>query len=268
MLKHFDSLEAFIDYACRDSDVDTDNRSSRIVSTSNYLGTRTFSEALDLALYGWTEGRDRAAQLANRIVESVTGSHGVASRWRSQTGVTGSRPHVPNAIAGKPNSMIRYTRQPVAHPIVSVVLNLGASGDITGEEMISRGAATAALVDVLEATGRRCEVIGVSRVSSSTDYRDTLEYRITLKRAQDALDADVMAFALSNPAMLRRLVFSARETEDTTTRKRIGIPGGYGQPQDTDDRGDVYVPAMKYGQRYGDTWVQQQLRSQGVEIGE
>ena len=211
-----------------------DSAGSRCAGSAWY-GTDSFDNAFDRATQGSPEDRAtiattlEAAQVATVTVAAPTLMYDVA----------GYRPHVARAIAGEPCCMIRRgADHNVTRPVFRLLVNFGASNDITGQRRVNRGAAIAAAVDAIEAAGTRVEIEAVMRAISSSGEKHSHETRIMLKQASDPMDIDALAFALVNPAVHRRFVFSLREGASFFWES-------YGSPQDViPESGQVYLPLM------------------------
>jgi len=156
-----------------------------------------------------------------------------------------------------------------------VVVNLSASSCIDAPELVRRGAAVAALVAVLEATGAAVEVVVCAVIGAPGNSRRTCDISLTLKQASDALDLDRLALVAVHPAGLRRLWFRLWEsllTDEQRDAYDVRLDGGYGQPVDrpADEQGDVYSPAMSrtagaFATDAGaEAWVADQLRKLGA----
>jgi len=98
--------------------------------------------------------------------------------------------------------------------VVSVWVHVSGGADISQDVFAARGAAALALIDALENAGFRAEVTMTGR--SVTDER-IFDFRAIIKRAEDSLDLDRMAFCLMSPAVQRRLLFRLREKSDAPT---------------------------------------------------
>jgi hypothetical protein len=121
-------------------------------------------------------------------------------------------------------------------PPIDIVVSGCASYKVSAEQICNKGAAILAAIDVLEQRGCAVSVraeftSGETTQGSSIPYR--LSYTVTLKRPGDVLDVDAMAFALMHPAMLRRVIFAAKEHSPAMYRKVLGIDvdGSYGRVQ-------------------------------------
>jgi hypothetical protein len=200
-------------------------------------GTATFAEAVDLARHGWPQGRQlisdalaivfpERAQLPERV-------HDVA----------GAYPDVPRAVAGDPMSMINLRPSSrAARPVVRVDYSRSAPSIVPAAAIINRGAALLGAVDALESAGYSVEL---RLVFKNTSLAAPLAFHsaVTIKDAGAPLDIDRAAFALINPAVLRRLAFAIREQHGELERN--GGFNSYGVADSTpldSERDTVFVP--------------------------
>jgi hypothetical protein len=149
------------------------------------------------------------------------------------------------------------------------IANIVASAGVSPQVIMIRGAAICALVEALEMSGRRAEVIMACGVRNGAN---TYSITVPVKEPDQPLDMDRLAFMLCHPAVLRRFVFSLMETESATVRRELSVPGCYGHAADTDTEGDVVVgradwsnPAWRSVEGARE-WVLNALREQGVML--
>jgi hypothetical protein len=213
-------------------------QSSRKEGDSYWSGTATFGEAKDLALRGWEEGVARVRPLAEAIFAHVADK--VFVRQPDWT-YAGGAVNVGRFVAGHPMAFNTWTNEPRTadgSKIIRIVYNTGASARVDAATMFNRGAAAIALVDALGRSGRRVQVDVVSRVRNSDGTR-TMTIWGRLKEAGDPLNLNVLAFALCNAAMHRRIMFGIRETFPFAARQGI-VPGNYGSSMDVATDAAIY----------------------------
>lgn len=213
--------------------------SSRSCDDNDWAGA-SWNEALRLAREGWSEGRanlTRELDAANILNLSAT--------IRVETlDVAGSYPLVPAAVAGDPLNMFTHGLELAkSRPIFRFILNIATSGIVPMSTVVNRGAAVLSWVDKLESDGARCEIVVVR--SSYNGARHGAPQHcllwVPVKRADEPLDVDRMAFVLTHPAMLRRLAFAAMERH----RELSHFANGYGQPSE-DIPNNLKIPHSIY----------------------
>lgn len=216
--------------------------SRRPASQTEDVGGVSYEEALEMARHGWREGRESVSRLSSDITHKI--GHAIKVPSLSYD-VVGDTPDVGAFIAGVPEHMMSIEDGPGAGRIVKLVVAIGASGGISAKEITARGSVAVALVDALESAGIRCEIVAAkcTRMLHNTKWQGY----ITLKRPEEPLNIDRVAFALAHAAFFRRLIWNAYEI----TPDEVGIKvdrAGYGHTDDVpqSEHGDIYMPAITY----------------------
>lgn len=222
---------------------------------------------------GWPDGVGRVKRFSERLISALASKVALPEYYPE---VTGEFFDVGVLMSGEPEHWYQREDSPTtidqAGRIYRVVLNLGASALIDADCLARRGAAAAAVVQLLELSGRTCELIAVG---TSVRGEKGLAVSVTLKAANDSLDLDRLALVAIHPAGLRRLWFRLFEQLATDAeRDALGMRegGGYGAPRDVAEaeRGDIYSPAMfcepgAFGSDQGaERWIEDQLRRLGA----
>lgn len=159
--------------------------------------------AMQLARTGWAEG----AAAIQEAAMAATGRPVTDREPHWGFDVAGDLPDVGRFMAGVPDNMRRRRKTVGRAPIVTIALGVGTSGSTSGLAMANYGAALAALIDRLEAGGRRVELYAISAVTQGK----RIAISVRLKGAEEPLDLAALAFGVGHPAMLRRIIFAARE---------------------------------------------------------
>ncbi len=249
--EYFGSWSAFVDAADRRADRYLQERGAiKADATDDWDLGAGWDGALKLARAGWPAGLARVKPLADCAAKSVQKN---VRGLRLQYDVAGACWDVGRLVAGEPEPGLTFVRAPVAGRVARVVVTGGASGKIAADCYWRRGAAIVALCDVLENSGVRCEVVlgfeNTPLFKNDDKDIDISKHGITIKRSEDALDLDLMAFALCHPATLRRLSFAVREGLPRDWRRKFGFgvgKGGYGhtetyKPDNADADNDIVV---------------------------
>lgn len=273
IIRDFQDTADYYDYSAGPSDAMESARTSRRPLSPGYNLTANYGEALTLSREGWAEGRARVSEFLSQL------SGILASKIRKQVcewDVSGDMVDIGRYVEGVPENMIRFEEiEDRAHGrLLTLVVSMTTAAGIRTAEITRRGAAICALVDALEGTGFRVEIIIGNFLALHTT-------RLVAKRHGDPLDVDRLAFMLCHPDMQRRIQFSVTEREDGSTRFRMGFRsgGGYGAGGIVDaygaDRGDIYFPSL-FARNCGDyrsdeaalSLVIAELRRQGVEVAD
>lgn len=189
-----------------------DSSSSRRIDDGRnpWSGTKTFEEAVELAQRGWAEGASKALQFRASITDAVREI--ITSRSTSYTwDVAGQFIDIGRYLEGEPECFgtLDDAGQTASQPVVKIFVNLAASGSVSVESLFARGAVILAAIDVLEATGKRVEVVA----SHGSRGKTLFEAFVTVKRPDQSVDADRLAFVLAHAGCLRRLFFSVMEKD-------------------------------------------------------
>lgn len=255
-------------------------QASRRESGAGFSGTETWEEAYHLATHGWPEGRRLVEKLSAEIVERIVGAGLVQV---TQYDVEGDDLDIGRYLLGEPEvwGYLEDTDTRVesfAKPkVIHLVLNLSASAAINKSTLIARGAAAAALVDILEMHNVRCEVTLTESVTPSTgSRRGHSEFHIPVKKPGDSLQMDQLAFLMAHPASLRRIVFAVNERLPEDIIKHFGFAdggfgvGGYGIPTQSNLKGDIHVGHIysesEWSKESSIAWIKKVLIEQGFTL--
>lgn len=273
----FDSWTEFCDRAARSTNHGDVSHSGE----TDWNGGVSFDEALQLARDGWAEGADRLAdmtarlegRLANRVIVQLPGysvvGPGVLDMGRYLNG------HPEPFMVWRDGEVSAETESP--RGVLRVLVNGCSSWHVDAEAIFWRGAAAVAIVDMAERSGARVEVEMTERVVNySNGSNHSADTRVMLKRAQDHVPTELLAFALAHPATLRRLTFGYWETLSESERAALAFTphGFYGRPDDVpeSERGDViYIPTLLGPGPFGSAestakWVIAELAKCGIEV--
>jgi len=263
-----------VDYADSALNGDTDcppgdRKSRNLTETQRWDYESGFDGAVELARTGWAEGRERVEEQAMRFRDDVVRDHEETfARPATVRAFAGPMVNIGRYIAGAPDAMLTRKRTEMESPVIDILCNVAASGSIGAETYFTRGAAVAALADLLELTGRRVRVRTIMAVKTG---QHSMEIYATIKGPGDPLQMDALAFTLAHPAYMRRLGFSIMEQAPMSVRRAIGIGDGgygYGTPTDVENTADIYMPCILSSTDWSESkainWVREQLMQLGV----
>lgn len=251
-------------------------RASRNLDYS-FTDSHSFDEAYKLAKEGWNDGEKQIKELSLPMVETVSAQ---IERLDVNHDVEGHAIDVARFVDGEPECWLKFenviAESESGRRLIRLVYNISASAMVLKQIIARKGAAVAALVELLEYAGHRVEVTAAAAMEG---YNENLETYIKMKDFDQNLDMSTLAFAFVHPSSLRRVMFSAWETLPRAVRERFGVVpgGGYGRPTTcVTDKGDIYID-RSYG--YGgenqwkspesaEAWVINELKKQGVHLKE
>lgn len=179
---------------------------------------------------GWTEGASKAREMLHGLEQAILASDNrPAPFWD----VAGDEPDVERFLSGEPENMISWTEEPCkGSKVFTLAVNLAASAKVVKERLVWRGVVAAALVDRLEQSGVRVEVLAYVKTKSGQSASNpdaTAVISWPVKAADSPLDLERVALGVAHPSMLRRVYFSVVEKlPENEFNARIGY--GYGAP--------------------------------------
>lgn len=185
-----------------------DGKPSSMLESENkeaFTKTKSYGDADDLLNHGYQEGYERLETISIKE-QPNTGS---SIRPRSFNDVVGFAPHVPNMLAGIPQSMINTKRQAVKNKVLSLLLNLSVASIVSASTIENTNAAIMSAITSLERAGYRVNLY-VSLLSTDRTY--TVGPIIRIKDSGQYMDKLKMAYPLIHPSFLRRHFFRYVET--------------------------------------------------------
>ncbi|MEM6500192.1 MAG: hypothetical protein AAF709_26235 [Pseudomonadota bacterium] len=216
---------------------------SRQTDRVDWYGTSSFEEAANYARYGWKDGLKNLVSANLSLADLAEGHTALRSEDRD---VFGCRPDVALYCAGAPDHMVvPGDRLGPSAPLVDMVVQGSYSNNNEAEEIINHGAALASLIDATESEGRRVQLTMAFGIVAGAFEFDVL---IRIKQHSEPLDMDRLAFALSNPSMFRRIVFSYIE-QGQSAQWHNAFRHSYGQPKPYSKTGsEIIVPSLQHWQ--------------------
>lgn len=271
--KRFDSFAEFLDHVSETTfEPGTSHIRNGEHGYTDWHGSESFADAMNLARNGWREGLAMIESLTARL-ESVTGS--LVQNQVVQWDVAGDFADAGLFSAGVPECMGSFHEEIAQGPgkVVRILYNIAASGGADCATLMKRGAAVVALVDALEGAGRSCEI----EIASVQENMSGARYTVLLpvKSAGEPVELDRLAFILAHASSYRRLMFACfeNETPEVRSRYKFHIQKGYGTPErHKDESADVNVPEISLFNSANDAqalaWIRAELQRQGCTMEE
>jgi len=262
VVRRFESWLAFLEAASDKSALPDVARSSRD-NDAGFHGTSTWEAAVELA-------RDAAISPVGIAAGGTGGTFGLV--LDASYDASGAEVDVGRYLSGDPDNMIVYGLKPARRcgRVVTLQVDVSVSHDVPCAEIRSHGAAAFALADVLRERGLGLDVYVTRRVvPRSSPSRHSWQMVVKVQSSEAPFDASRVEFAMTHPAMLRRLAFSLAELEMDPIRRlfRFGAGMGYGVPQPRRLADvDVYLPRHERLADHGgaEGWIESQLQRIGV----
>lgn len=270
--KYFESLTDLVEFLGTPNPIKT-KRSGIHSESYNYkvdwYGTSSIKRAKEFAVNGWPEGTKLVEKYTSALIEKLTNRLKIDDYFYD---VTGQDFDLDRVLVGEPEAWMQTEQVEVQAPAMhnlKLLVNVGALRSVTSETIMTKGAAIAALVMLLERARRGVEVEVVSYAQSGSQ---TIEVRMLLKLAGEQLDLGKLAFVLANPSFLRRFVFGVRERVGTGGFKQVCQNENYGSSMEANQGdADLYCGinngAMYFNSKeLAEKWILSELQKQGVEL--
>lgn len=235
---YYETFDALLASVCDESKrVTKEAYASHREKETDWAGTSTFDDAINLARYGWPEGREK---MVSGMSEAVALKR--PSAYALAYDVAGAYPDIVRYVGGDPMNMVTPGWEETnKRQIVPIVINVAASSAVSTEAIINRGVAVLTMIDEIEAAGYRVELTISWCCEANVKPVGLIDISVIAKRAEDHLSLDTLAFMLAHPSMIRRVFFAAYEQHAVCDRD-----GMYGMPNGTPAYADncVYFHAL------------------------
>jgi hypothetical protein len=250
---------------------------------SGWYGSKTFDVAFKLADQGWEEGARSLGTAGDALFDEMAG---LIKReeyfYDNEPGI-----EVDPVLYGQgdPDCWIHSDAQikrGTSKSIFRLVFNASCSSGVGTEIIMARGVITAAMVMLLTKAGMNIEVVAFFGISENNEKRlkkgetrgFAAESYVTVKHADQHIDAMTLAYALAHPSTFRRFAlttFDALLKDDQ--RDALSIPGYYGYPCEASHQGDVYIPAAHAADaqwcldpKTARQWILALIKDQGMSL--
>lgn len=192
---------------------------------NEYYGYDSYEDARKFLLYG---DKDLAKSVFSTDKLNMS-CENTRPTMRVFESVAGIAPHVPNYIAGVPNSMIMAEMVEVPAPVITVVYNIGVLGSVSAEEIKEASARVLSAIMSLEKQGIQ---VNLYVASAQTEGSQRCGFLVKIKNNGQYIDPLKMAVPMISPAMNRRFGFRYRETMPGLNK---GWSDGYGSSMYIED---------------------------------
>lgn len=209
---------------------------------SEWAGSRSYEEAMELATKGWHKGAEDIATMSRPVIDGLTS---IIERPVYNFDVEGQSLDIGQYLNGDPECFVRQSVENVEGWGVQhlrIVYNQSVSAAVDAETLLSRGSLVVALVEALEFAGRRVELW----VGASINFGNGQSEMYTrVKRSEGELDLPMLAFSVAHPSAFRRLMFAGIELLPKAEEWRY--TPGYGWPthdSPADIKADVNIGGL------------------------
>lgn len=222
----FSTIFEYVDFLEKTPILEGRRKSSQNLDDDDFYGTKNFAEAVQLCRFGDEKLRK---QIQSEII-SVNDQNDLLNKIRTtySNDVVGFMPHVPNAVIGVPQNMIRQNKVLIPNKILNVYINMTAHCGIDQKDMRRNASKCAAAVNNLELQGYRCNLYSGNMQESDGKYIASI---VKIKSDREPINLAKMAFMMAHPAVLRRFGFKFMETTPIDFTH-----SGYGRPMDNETK--------------------------------
>jgi len=221
---------------------------------TTWTGTDSLETSIELAHFGWGDGLKKIRKLVKEVKVSFPDIF--PRQENSEEIIRSEVGHYEDpSLEDSPDPMSMLKFKPkfdelkYGSVLQRIIIESGCSGGISPETIFLRGACVCALIEQLEMYGFRVEVImqstGNAFNTGDTKPGELCVINTTIKRFEDHLDIDAIAFSVANPSFERRLMFAVLETMPGDLIEKFSIGNRYGYPHNqpiyTDPLRDFYM---------------------------
>lgn len=210
----------------------------------DHYGSRDFEHAMSLSRYGWPEGLAKMRPFLVSVNREIASQ--VSTERELVYDIVGETPDVGSYMAGIPEHMVSYHETNEARRVVRIVYNAATSSCINKDQQLKRGAVACVLADAIEKAGMRCELYATVAAGNAM----TRHLIVPIKRPDEALNLDRVAFFFGNASFERRLEYKQLELMekadlDLVTDRHFS---NYGCVKEIlpELQGDIYFGGMNY----------------------
>lgn len=195
------------------------NKHSSEKDDSDWTGTKSYSESVEIIEKGYKEGLDKI----NKDGAERINYRAQSSRSIPKAGVVGYAPIVPNAIIGLPKSMKTKTSIPHKTKVLSIWYDLTACCGVSKENIAKAGRHMLELINKLEMQDFRVELRVITGYCGSDQYCFSA---VKVKTDRQPLNPLKIAYPFTHASFLRRQGFKWLETYPEVTDSSLEF--GYG----------------------------------------
>lgn len=187
----------------------------------SFTMTKNYAESEQLMATGYKDGLNDLKK-SNGV--KITHTSNIRKNI-PQTGVVGYAPHVPNAIAGIPQSMIAQRKIEQHAKVVTIVYDGVAHCSVDAERFVKAGRNLLDVVMMLELQGYR---VRVDIQDAFCTNKEKAVCRITVKNHRQPINPLKISYLLLHPSFFRRQCFKWLETTPELTNGTFTC--SYGRP--------------------------------------
>lgn len=239
-LQEFDSIHEFTDYldkAPTSAIFKRAGANSSQTGSESFTNSKSYQDAEEIFQNGWTTF---AQKLSKRI--PITTKTAPATKSRPTYSVVGGQASVPRYIQGIPTNMIDRRQVIQKQKIIVINKDICYSAGVSAREIEEEGVKALQIIQGLEGKGYR---VRLNMCWATKNGRETMALRVTVKKPEERLSLNKIAFPIAHPSMLRRIGFKWLETNPYLTNPDFTF--GYGRPETHSlqailDKKEIFLP--------------------------
>lgn len=224
--EHFDTIFGFLNTSKNrpNNEAMKGEDSSNTKGDRNWYGTGSYEEAEEVFRNGYVEILSEVLEGVKQS-EKLYAEHENIPKMIPKNRIVGYAPHVPNALANIPESMIFTDRVVHKHKTIKIVYSCSMNCGTSAEQIKKAGITLLSAIKIIESSGIFID-LDIAPIVSSTSEELALP-TINVKKYHERLDIQKLCFPIAHPSMLRRFGFKWLETNPNITSR--GFRGGYGR---------------------------------------
>ena len=227
IIERFSGVSDFIQKVSKRQPNQVFSKAKRVEELSSHTGdmgftmTRDYAESEVLMSTGYEKGLEDMKQSKRVTVKHASNVHKVIPTAQ----MVGYAPHVPNAIAGIPQSMIGAQRITQKSKVLTILYDAGASAYVEAERFVKAGRNLLDLILNLELQGYRVQL----DIMHAFCRPEQKAFCITnVKSQRQPINPLKVSYLLLHPSFFRRQCFMWLETQPELTETSFSC--GYGTP--------------------------------------
>lgn len=222
VVEEFDSLTQYIDViGHRKTNLlfDGHSLSSEKKDDGDFSLVKTYNESVNIAKNGYKEGLESLTSTGTKVQHCENVKKNMPS-----VDFVGYAPHVANAIAGVPKSMISSTKTEQKAKVITILYSHGDSAGVDGNKFIIAGKNLLNVINTLELQGYR---VGLNILDAMCNCQKAMTV-VQVKNWRQPSNPLKIAYPLLHPAYFRRQGFKWLETHPEVEDSDFLF--GYGKP--------------------------------------
>lgn len=184
---------------------------------SSWVGA-SYRDAFDMLEFGWNKRIDDVITEVNALSKK----HDKIARMKVKNDVVGFAPHIPNLLAGVPETMINGRLEIKKSKVITIVYDSGVSSGITTYQVLNYSKKVMAYIMQLEKQGFRVRLYVLNNYSNRSKSFSML---LKLKSEYQPLDIKRLVFPMCHTAYQRAVGFDWYEKFPQSEEF-----SGYGRP--------------------------------------